>query len=93
MAIEIIRGRTGYRASASPPHSKNGVWQSSGELTASEVVHILQELGCHQTDIGDALFKANPDWLADQPWSKRRPNKCFPSTSSPRRGRDWKLGV
>lgn len=32
-------------------------------MSRDELVAALQEIGCHQTDIGDAFFEADPDWL------------------------------
>ena len=31
--------------------------------THNEVVRHLKDLGCHETDIGDAMFEADPLWL------------------------------
>ena len=66
MAIEIIYHPNGrYSATVSPPHS--GLRPSSilHPVAAAELIDRLQQLGCHQTDIGDAFYAANPKWLDD----------------------------
>jgi hypothetical protein len=50
-----------FVASVSPPHSKEG-WASPGPLTATEVLRELSRLGCHSTDITDALDGTGQDW-------------------------------
>jgi hypothetical protein len=32
-------------------------------MCRGELVAALLGLGCHQTDIGDAFYTADPDWL------------------------------
>jgi hypothetical protein len=32
-------------------------------MRASELVEALRGLGCHTTDIGDAMYEADPFWL------------------------------
>jgi hypothetical protein len=32
-------------------------------MSRAELVAALLGLGCHQTDIGDAFYVADPDWL------------------------------
>ena len=34
-------------------------------MRAGKLVAEWLELGCHQSDIGDAFVEANPDWLDD----------------------------
>jgi len=34
-------------------------------MPARELIAALLERGCHQTDVGDALYAANPNWLAE----------------------------
>jgi hypothetical protein len=34
-------------------------------VAADELIDRLRQLGCHQTDIGDAFYAANPKWLED----------------------------
>jgi hypothetical protein len=63
MPIEIEKVDGGYLARVSPPH-RNGVpWASDGPQTVQALVADLRVRGCHQTDIGDALYRADPAWL------------------------------
>jgi hypothetical protein len=32
-------------------------------MACAALVSALEALGCHQTDIGDAMYQADPDWL------------------------------
>jgi hypothetical protein len=32
-------------------------------MTVNALVAALFELGCHQHDIGDAFYQADPDWV------------------------------
>jgi hypothetical protein len=63
MPIRITRRDDKYDVKVTPPHGRGTYWSSPGPLTAQEVVDRLEELGCHQTDIGDAMFEADPMWL------------------------------
>ena len=57
-------GNGSYSALVTPPHSEAD-WRSWERMTARELVDQLRGLGCHATDIGDAFYAANPDWLVD----------------------------
>lgn len=63
MAITIRRHGDKYDVNVTPPHGGGRYWSSSQPLTAQEVVDHLEALGCHQADIGDAMFEADPLWL------------------------------
>lgn len=65
MAILIKSTGSGYEAVATPPHVREQAWRTSKPMKARELVAALRELGCHSTDIGDAFYAANPNWLAD----------------------------
>ena len=65
MAIVIKKTTAGYEAIATPPHVSGSAWQSPQPMPIRELVAALRQCGCHQTDIGDAFYEANPDWLAD----------------------------
>jgi hypothetical protein len=71
MAIHIERSGAGYDISATPPHVPVS-WRSDSPMSATQVIDALKERGCHQTDIGDALYTANPRWLEDQDIDGRR---------------------
>ncbi len=57
IAVELVP--EGYTARVTPPH---GTWETLGPLPLRELIDALQDHGCHQQDIGDALFEADPDW-------------------------------
>lgn len=63
MAIYIQKIVGGYFASATPPHI-SGEWRTPTTYSRDEIVAALLERGAHQTDIGDAFYAADPDWLA-----------------------------
>ena len=63
VAIEIARIGDRYGATVSPPHGRGIEWTSPEPLTADELVAELLGRGCQQTDIGDAFYDADPDWL------------------------------
>jgi hypothetical protein len=65
VAIRIERIEGGYTASASPPHIA-AHWATDAPMSAEELVGELRSRGCHQTDIGDAFYDADPQWL-DRP--------------------------
>jgi len=60
VAISVQVSGDRYQVSVSPPQGPP--WQSAEALTATEVLEKLSDLGCHSTDITDALYAANPDW-------------------------------
>lgn len=60
MPIRIVNTGQGYQVEVSPPDGPT--WHSSGPLTATEVLKQLATLGCHSTDITDALDGADPSW-------------------------------
>lgn len=63
MPITVYKRDDKYDVIVSPPHAGGRHWRSSEPLTANQVVQKLEELGCHQTDIGDAMFDADPLWM------------------------------
>jgi hypothetical protein len=38
-------------------------WATSQPMSADELIQKLLARGHHQTDIGDAFYEADPDWL------------------------------
>jgi len=73
MAINITWSKKGYEATVSPPHCTEHHWQSSKPIDAARLIAQLIKLGCHQTDIGDAMYVANPKWLRDIPTIDKQP--------------------
>jgi hypothetical protein len=61
--IEIRRVGDLYEAEVTPPHGSN-VWSTPEPMTADDLDKKLFELGCHPTDIGDAFYEADPQWVA-----------------------------
>jgi hypothetical protein len=63
MPIEIrhVAGAA-YTAEVTPPHGGGRHWLSPGAMNLDDLIAALLALGCHQTDIGDALYEADPDW-------------------------------
>jgi hypothetical protein len=62
LALSIFKHGDRYQVAVSPPHGQ--AWRSSHPLTATEVLEKLASLGCHSTDITDALYAADPGWTA-----------------------------
>ena len=62
--IEITKVSGGYLAHATPPNIK-GEWQTDGPMPAKDIIAMLLGRGAHQTDIGDALYAADPNWLGN----------------------------
>ena len=62
MSITIKLVETGYLASVRPPNGRIS-WDTSKPMNRRELIDQLLSLDCHQTDIGDAFYAADPDWL------------------------------
>ena len=65
MPIKIERVEGGYLAHVTPPHGNGRHWTSEYPQPAEALVAELQSRGCHQTDIGDAFYEADPNWLSE----------------------------
>lgn len=63
MAIVVTRSGDLYRATVTPPHGNGKPWSSAEPMPGSKLIDALRELGCHTTDITDALYEADPLWL------------------------------
>ena len=63
MAIEIKEINGNYTATVTPPHGNNSHWKSEKPMPCDDLIEKLIQLGCHQTDIGDALYEVNPKLL------------------------------
>jgi hypothetical protein len=62
MSIRIDLVGDQYLATVTPPHG-SAAWATPKPLTQAELIAKLREIGCHTTDIGDAFYAADPDWL------------------------------
>ncbi len=60
-----IRKADGLCKAVTPPHGEGVRWVSPRAMSRDESVEALRERGCHQADIGDAFYEADPDWVAD----------------------------
>jgi hypothetical protein len=63
MPISIRRIGDGYVATVTPPHGENTTWSAAEPMTRGDLIDQLRSLGCHTTDIGDAFYAAEPEWL------------------------------
>ena len=62
MSIYIQKVLGGYFCQATPPHTQ-GEWRTPDVYTRDEIIDALIQRGAHQTDIGDAFYAADPEWL------------------------------
>ena len=63
MPIKIkLESKGLYSAEATPDTDRE--WNTSKPLTVGELINELYAIGAHQTDIGDAFYAADPDWLS-----------------------------
>jgi hypothetical protein len=63
MSLTIKKLSNGlYQASASPPHVKIA-WATTQPMQARALIKELQARGCHQQDIGDAMYEQDPEWV------------------------------
>jgi len=60
--ISVRKVPSGYVAEATPPHVRER-WETAIAMPARALITELRARGAHQTDIGDALFAADPEWL------------------------------
>jgi hypothetical protein len=65
----IIRraAESAYVAEVTPPHGEGEQWSSPHPMSRDDVVAAPRQIGCQQTDIGDAFFEADPGWLDAEP--------------------------
>lgn len=64
MALKVWKTKDGYAAEVTPPHGDGRHWKTERAFSLAELIEALKKLGCHQQDIGDALYEADPDWLS-----------------------------
>ena len=63
MPIKITRTGRMYEAEVTPPHGHGAYWKTDRSVGAKELIESLRNLGCHQTDISDAFYEADPEWV------------------------------
>jgi hypothetical protein len=61
--IKIEKVQGGYLARTTPPHGQEEWWSTPTPLTSSELFEELRARGVHTTDISDAFYEADPNWL------------------------------
>jgi hypothetical protein len=66
MAIVINRVGDLYEAKVTPPHGRGEPWATPQPMPRDTVIAALLDRGCHQTDIGDAFYEADPEWQLRQ---------------------------
>jgi hypothetical protein len=62
--IKIEKAGSLYAAHATPPHVREE-WISDSPLPTRALVDELLSRGAHQTDIGDAFYEADPNWISN----------------------------
>ena len=60
--IKIEKVEGGYLARTTPPDGQE-FWRNASPLSSSELIDELRSRGMHTTDITDALYEADPEWL------------------------------
>ena len=60
IVIHLVGER--YTAEVTPPHGSHA-WSTSEPMTQDDLIDAMYKLGCHQTDMGDAFYEADPEWL------------------------------
>ena len=61
MPIVVTTVEDLYEVEVTPPHGDGRPWRSK-PLELRALIDALLARGCHPTDIGDALFAADPNW-------------------------------
>ena len=59
--IQLVGER--FTAAVTPPHGSMA-WTTAEPMTRTELIAKLRELGCHTTDMSDAFYVADPEWLS-----------------------------
>jgi hypothetical protein len=63
MSLTVRKTGNGlYEATATPPDVKSP-WSTSEPMQAQKLVQELGARGCHQQDIGDAMYEQDPEWV------------------------------
>ena len=63
MAITVTRVADMYLADVTPPHGCGITWSTPEPMGVNELIQELLNRGCHQTDVGDALYDADAAWV------------------------------
>jgi hypothetical protein len=60
--IQLVGDR--YTAAVTPPHGSTAWATTTDPLARTELIAKLREIGCHTTDISDAFYTADREWLS-----------------------------
>ena len=62
--LHIKRESNLYVGSITSSDGRTTLWETPEPVSRNDLIRELQKLGWHQTDIGDAFYAADPDWLS-----------------------------
>jgi hypothetical protein len=62
--ITITKTPAGYTCTATPPEAQTS-WSTDTPEAVERIINELRDRGAHQSDIGDAFYLADPDWLEE----------------------------
>ena len=65
MTITVTHSDGRYAAEVTEDGDDDATWRTESGLTAKGLVDALAKHGCRHTEIGDAMFAVNPDWLSE----------------------------
>jgi hypothetical protein len=51
-----------YEVTATPPHIQTP-WSTTEPISVSRLIDELRIRGCHQQDIGDAMYEQDKNWM------------------------------
>ena len=65
MSIKIRKAGQRYLAQLTLPDmpAVDSEWSTSEPMDRDQLIEELRQRGAHPTDIGDAFYSADPDWL------------------------------
>ena len=63
MSLVVKKNSNGlYEATVTRPNTKN-TWSTTEPIPAKRLIEELKKQGCHQQDIGDAMYEQDPNWI------------------------------
>jgi hypothetical protein len=71
LVLSVAKVGDRFVVEVSPPDSREP-WRTTEPLSATDVLKKLSTLGCHSTDITDALYEADPSWTTAHDAEVRR---------------------
>jgi hypothetical protein len=61
--INVFRKGNLYEAQVLNRGDGEVLWSTQTPVPAKNLIEALQNAGCHQSDIGDAFYQADPEWI------------------------------